>query len=103
MHSEYSSRAVKNTNFCYCSSELPDQGLETLSALNKHSNFRKLAETSKNEKNTFVLTKNPPKNLLICRLVAENGNNPSSAFYYLFYSSMVVFLDIWSVDKKPSL
>ena len=99
MNSEYSSRTVKNTNFSYCPSELPDQGLETFSALNKRSNFPKLAETSKNEKNTFVLTKNPPKNLLICRLVAENGNNPSSAFCYLFYSFIAVFLDIWSVNK----
>ena len=66
MNSEYSSRTVKNTNFSYCSSELPDQGLETLSALKKHSNFFKLAETLKNEKNTFVLLTKTPKNLLFC-------------------------------------
>ena len=90
--SEYSSKTVENSNFTYCSGELPNQGLETLSALKKHSNFSKLTETLKNEQNTFVLTTNTPKSLLFCWVVAENGNIPSSAFAYLFYSTVAVFL-----------
>ena len=84
MNSEYSSRTVENTNFSYCSNEFPDQVLETLSELNERSNFPKLDETTKNEKNTFVLTKNPPKNLLICQVVAENGNIPHQHFTIYF-------------------
>ena len=78
---------------------LPKQPELSLSTQNLHSNLSNFDKTFINEKNSFVLTKSKLKIGLFFGILAKNGYNPSTTFYYLFYSSIAVFLDIWSVNK----